>query len=57
MIEKLVNICKGKQWYPYRHQIDVKRAVRLVAIDFAIDELDNFDIALDAVDEVVRRLK
>ena len=57
MIEKLVNICKGKQWYPYRHQIDVKRAVRLVAIDFAIDEHDNFDIALDAVDEVVRRLK
>lgn len=56
MIEKMIAICKGKAWFPYRHQINIKRAVRLVAIDFAIDELDNFDIALDAVDEVVRRL-
>lgn len=56
MIEKMVAICKGKQWYPYRHKINIKRAVRLVAIDFAIDELNSFDTALDAVDEVVRRI-
>lgn len=56
MIEKLVTICKGKQWYPYRKQIDIKRAVKLVAMEFAFDELDDLGTALDAVDEVVRRL-
>lgn len=56
MIEKLVTICKGKPWYPYRKQIDVKRAVKLVAMDFAFAELDNIETALNAVDEVVRRI-
>ena len=56
MVEKLVNICKGKAWFPYRKQIDIKRAVKLVAMEFAFDELDDLGIALNAVDEVVRRI-
>lgn len=57
MIEKMIAICKGKPWYHYRKQIDIKRAVRLVAMDYAFTELDNLETALNAVDEVVRRLK
>lgn len=56
MIEKLVNICKGKAWYPYRKQIDIKRAVKLAAMDYAFEELEDLDSAFNAVDEVVRRL-
>lgn len=57
VVEALVSICKGKPWFPYRNQIDIHRAVKLAAMEYAFEQLEDLDSAFNAVDEVVRRLK